>query len=124
MNNIAAFLKKNNLKQVDLARFLGISEPSVSKMVKGKSNPSEGNLHKIINNKEGWDTSMLTFGNIHQTGTTNVAGIGNVVNERPHPEYVGHETYEQFIKRLEETIERLEREKEEYWELIKKLTNK
>lgn len=59
MNRIAIFLRQNGLRQVDLARFLGVSEPSVSRMAKGLNNPSEENLRKILSNDRGWDVSML-----------------------------------------------------------------
>lgn len=59
MNRVAIFLRQNGLRQVDLARFLGVSEPSVSRMVKGHTNPSEENLRKILANDRGWDVSML-----------------------------------------------------------------
>lgn len=54
------FLKANNLKQRDLALYLGITEAAISNAVKGKSDFSKENLIKIINNPNGWDTSMLT----------------------------------------------------------------
>lgn len=53
------FLKVNGLKQVDLARYLGITEAAVSNAVKGKSEFSPENLIKIKSNPYGWDTSML-----------------------------------------------------------------
>ena len=59
MVNMKQFLTDNGLKQVDLARFLGITEASVSKMVKGYTNPSKENLQRILDNDRGWDTSSL-----------------------------------------------------------------
>ena len=55
-------MKENHLRQVDLARFLGITESSVSSAANGRNNLSEENLSKILNNKEGWDTSALRAG--------------------------------------------------------------
>lgn len=54
------FLKVNNLKQVDLARYLCVTEAAISNVVKGKSEFSEDNLIKIINNPHGWNVTMLT----------------------------------------------------------------
>lgn len=54
------FLKVNNLKQVDLARYLCVTEAAISNVVKGKSEFSEDNLIKIVNNPHGWDVTMLT----------------------------------------------------------------
>jgi transcriptional regulator with XRE-family HTH domain len=57
--NVREFLKANSLKQVELARYLGITEAAISNVVKEKSEFSKENLIKIINNPHGWDTSML-----------------------------------------------------------------
>ena len=57
--NVRDFLKANSLKQVELARYLGITEAAISNVVKEKSEFSKENLIKIINNPYGWDTSML-----------------------------------------------------------------
>lgn len=59
MANIKQFLIDNNMRQVELARFLGISEGSVSKMAKGLTNPSKENLRKMMENDRGWETSAL-----------------------------------------------------------------
>ena len=57
--NVRDFLKANSLKQVELARYLGITEAAISNVVKEKSEFSKENLIKIMNNPYGWDTSML-----------------------------------------------------------------
>lgn len=54
------FLKVNGLKQVEIARYLGVTEAAISNVAKGKSEFSEENLIKILNNPYGWDVSMLT----------------------------------------------------------------
>lgn len=59
MAKIGDFLKANKLKQVELARYLEITEASASRMAKGLTNPSPKNLRKIMENDRGWDTSML-----------------------------------------------------------------
>lgn len=53
------FLKVNRLRQVELARYLGVTEAAVSNVVKGKSCFSDENLIKIKKNPYGWDVSML-----------------------------------------------------------------
>ena len=57
---VREFLRVNKLKQVDLARYLCVTESAISNVVKGKSEFSEENLIKIINNPYGWDTTLLT----------------------------------------------------------------
>lgn len=71
------FLKKNGLKQVELANYLGITESAISNVVKGKANLSEENLIKIINNDRGWDVSMLT---IDKTMSGNINSVVNSKN--------------------------------------------
>ena len=56
---VREFLKVNSLKQVELARYLSVTEAAISNVVKGKSEFSEENLIKIRNNPHGWDVSML-----------------------------------------------------------------
>lgn len=53
------FLKVNSLRQVDIARYLGVTEAAISNVVKGKSEFSKENLIKLQDNPYGWDTSML-----------------------------------------------------------------
>lgn len=57
---VREFLKANNLKQRELAYYLGVTEAAISNVAKGKSYFSEENLIKILNNPHGWDVSMLT----------------------------------------------------------------
>lgn len=57
--NVREFLKVNSLKQVELSRYLSVTEAAISNVVKGKSEFSEENLIKILNNPNGWDVSML-----------------------------------------------------------------
>lgn len=59
MADIKQFIEDNNLKQVEIARFLGITEGSVSKMVKGLTSPSAVNLQKLLDNDRGWETASL-----------------------------------------------------------------
>lgn len=60
MADIRTFIIDNGIRQVDLARFLGITPGSVSKMVKGITMPSKANLQKMMDNDRGWDTSALS----------------------------------------------------------------
>lgn len=59
MNNINEFLERNNLKQIDLVRYLGISKPYMSQVANGTARLSAEKLTKLINNDRGWDVSML-----------------------------------------------------------------
>ena len=72
------FLKKNHIRQVQLAKYLGITESAVSNVVNGKANLSEENLIKIFQNDQGWDVSML------EDVTAEIASgnVNSVVNSR------------------------------------------
>lgn len=100
MNRIALFLRANGIRQVDLARFLGISEPSVSKMCRGFSNPSEENLRKILNNDRGWDVAMLV-------DPDHACSVAERPEPEPEPESCG--ILRERIKCLERLLEEKER---------------
>lgn len=85
--DIKEFLYRNKLKQVDLAKYLGVTEAFISRMVKGLVKPSKENLAKILNNPHGWDTSMLIDGGIYagnnNAGDVNVQIGQNRAGSRP-----------------------------------------
>ncbi len=85
--DIKEFLYRNKLKQVDLAKYLGVTEAFISRMVKGLVKPSKENLTKILNNPHGWDTSMLISGDIYagnnNAGDVNVQIGQNRASNRP-----------------------------------------
>jgi transcriptional regulator with XRE-family HTH domain len=85
--DIKEFLYRNKLKQVDLAKYLGVTEAFISRMVKGLVKPSKENLTKILNNPHGWDTSMLIDGGIYagnnNAGDVNVQIGQNRAGSRP-----------------------------------------
>ena len=86
--DIKDFLYKNKLKQVELAKYLGVTEAFISRMVKGMGNPSKENLTKILNNPYGWDTSMLINGSIYagnnNSGDVNVQIGQNLASGDSH----------------------------------------
>lgn len=117
--DIKEFLYRNKLKQVDLAKYLGVTEAFISRMVKGLCNPSKENLTKILNNPHGWDTSMLIDGGIYYAGNNN-AGDVNVL--------IGHNRLNACKKDSDEAtqIAVLEKENEmlrEQLEFMKTLLN-
>lgn len=76
--DIRGFLKANNLKQRELAHFLGVTEAAISNVVKGKSFFAEENLIKILNNPHGWDTSMLHEQKAQELVAENIPQLSNV----------------------------------------------
>lgn len=103
--NFITFLEVNGLKQKDLAQFLGVSEPSVSSYVSGKSVPSPDKLKKIIDNPA-WDTSALTEDSPLNDPLIEITKLKSL------------------IKSLNEQNARLEEQNARYWALIEKLTSK
>ena len=69
------FLRVNHIRQVDLARYLGVTESSISSVINGRNQLSEPNLAKILNNDRGWDVSMF-----QPVGTGST--INSVVNSK------------------------------------------
>lgn len=58
--NFKEFLYKNKLKQVDIAKYLNITEASVSRFAKGIANPPKENLCKLLDKRnEGRFTAAL-----------------------------------------------------------------
>ncbi len=60
MIDLKAFRKANNLKQDDIAAFLGTSRVFITLLENGRSKLPTDKLHKLLNNDRGWDTSALT----------------------------------------------------------------
>ena len=103
--NFITFLEVNGLKQKDLAQFLGVSEPSVSAYVSGKTTPSPDKLKKILDNPA-WDTSALSDEDPVKDVQTELVRL------------------QQLIKMLEEQNKRLEEQNQKFWALIEKLSDK
>ena len=118
MSRIKEFLKENGIKQKELAAYLGVTEPSVSRMVNGVNNPSEDNLRKIMENPYGWDTSMLQDG---MTMSASAHGIANTASIK-----IGgnEEAYKIKIEHLESLLKQSEARCEQYWNMIQDLIKK
>lgn len=99
--DVRAFLKANNLKQRDLARFLDVTEAAISNVVKGKASFSDENLIKILNNPYGWDTSMLTESDQPEDSMA----------EQPEPDTSLVEYLKRKVAELEGKVEKLTDEK-------------
>ena len=81
------FRLKNNIKQQELATYMGVSSAFISQLERGKRPMPEGMLKKLINNPHGWDTSMLISGDIYagnnNAGDVNVQIGQNRAGNRP-----------------------------------------
>lgn len=112
------FLKVNNLKQVDLARYLCVTEAAISNVVKGKSEFSEDNLIKIVNNPHGWDVTMLTSNQPENPAIEKPEerGIVDQLFTLLREEQASNKILLQLLKEKDEKIEALEEELRTYRE--------
>lgn len=53
------FLRANNLRQIEVARYLGISKPFMSQLTSGRSKLPAAHIEKLKANEHGWKTEML-----------------------------------------------------------------
>lgn len=89
------FLYKNRLKSSDLVEFWGVTKGVVSQILNGTTKLPTKRLEELLNNDQGWDTSMLT---------SNQPEVP--AEEKPTSE-------NSLLEYLQRKIEKLEREKEE-----------
>lgn len=117
MVELKRFREANKLTQAEVAEYLGVSSPFITNVEKGNNKLPQDKLTNLLHNPHGWDTSMLMEkSSISMNGTNFVGVAGDVHN--------GEGRTEQYIKSLQDTIARLEKEKADYWELIVKLSTK
>lgn len=57
--SLKEFIHRNNIKQKDLAEYLGIGKAHVSTLVNGRTALPKKHLHRLIHNNQGWDTTPL-----------------------------------------------------------------
>lgn len=81
MDDFTKFLEVNEIKQKEIAEYLGVSAQSIGQMAKGKIKLPRQRLKQIKENPFGWDTSMLaepqivqTIGS-HSSNNTQVTGV-------------------------------------------------
>ena len=104
MTAIEEFLRINAIRQVDLARYLGINESSVSKLVRGLTRPSPANYRRLMDNDRGWITVPLRALN---------------------PDAVPDEKLELLLRenaRLNAEVRSLRRERDQQWQVIRNLS--
>lgn len=135
MNELTKFLRYNNLKQKELADYLGIAEGSVSKMLNGTIGYKK-HLGKILSNTEGWDTSMLIENNsptitakATNNSTAKVSIDNSVKTVADIPPDVALlkaqiDSLTEQINLLKAELQRMRDEKDKYWEMIDRLTKK
>ncbi len=131
---LKSFLIFNDISQVELAEFLGISKGQMSKLVSGVARLQQEQLDKVLNNDKGWNTEFLTnpmWGEMEEGkfvsepsgdhieqngGRGNIGKIagdsGEVLSLRKENEM------------LRAQVEELKAQNEKYWNMIERLTGK
>ena len=60
MSGLKSFLFFNELSQLEVARYLGLSKGQMSKLVSGTARLHADHLQKLLENDKGWNTEFLT----------------------------------------------------------------
>lgn len=124
MADLKGFRKQNNLRQIDLADYLGVSREFISMVESGKLQLPANQLRKLLDNNKGWDTATLEINHvvngdhIEQNGGT--GNIGKISGDSS-AEIMALRKEIEFLR---SQIEELKKEKDAYWALIQNLTNK
>lgn len=128
MVRIKEFRQRNGLTQTELGYYLGMKKSFISKIENGREKLPQEKFLKLINNPHNWDVSMLAEENnsiINNQNGTHIGGNNTVtmggVNCALEKENASLRTENEMLK---SQLERTEAEKQEYWEMIKRLTAK
>lgn len=126
MIDIKGFRKKNELTQDQLGEYLGVKKSFISMMESGKANVPKEKLTKLLNNSNGWDTSMLVESSapiingdhIEQNGGR--GNIGKIAGDSAAEVAALRRELEIIRQQLQETKE----QNQKYWAMIVKLMEK
>lgn len=114
--DIKKFRETNDIRQIELADYLGVSKGYLCNVEAGRVKLSRENKKKLLNNPNGWDTSML-IGNV----------TANASNHSSASVSIGSTEADNMRKEIERLNTLLEEEKKrsaQYWEIIQKLMSK
>ena len=128
MVRIKEFRQRNGLTQTELGDYLGMKKSFISKIENGKEKLPQEKFLKLINNPHGWEVHMLIEENngiINNQSGTHIGGnntvtmsTGNCALEKENA------SLRMENEMLKSQLEKAEAEKQEYWEMIKRLTAK
>lgn len=75
MADLRAFRKANKLKQEDLAKYLNTTRAFISMVETGASKLPSEKLSLLLNNTQGWETSMLVGNGGIYAGNNNAGDV-------------------------------------------------
>ncbi len=116
MIDLKGFRIANKLTQDELGAFLGIKKSFISKIEHGGARLPEEKFAKLMENKKGWDVSMLS--------------ADDTDKERCHPGKEESGSGGELLALMKENemlraqVEELKVQNEKYWKMIEKLTEK
>ena len=119
MFDLKEFRRANGITQAELARYLDVSEPFISQVETGKAKLPQDKLEMLLNNDMGWDDKPFRVNRI----TVPVRPTNTGANNKSF-EQVEIRILKDRVMALERLVDALEKQNAEYWEMIKKLTDK
>ena len=120
MGGLKSFLFFNDLSQLEVAEYLGVSRSYMSRLVSGTIKLRPEHLEKLMNNDKGWNTEYLSDYVWHKLEEPTKVATNNI--EEALADKLAAVTME--LQYLREQNEKLERTNQEYWKLIMNLTAK
>lgn len=111
MKELVEFRRMNGLTQDELGAYLGMQKSFISKIENGREKFPRDKFQKLIVNKEGWNVEPLMDVDLENTGIVDNRAAVNETWEQKH------------IALLEKRIAELEKQNEEYWNMLKQLIN-
>lgn len=126
MIDIKEFRKRNALTQEQLAQYWGVKTSFISFLENGRSKLPKEKLTKLLNNPNGWDTSMLVESSapiingdhIEQNGGR--GNIGKIAGDSSAEIAALRRELEIIRQQLQETKE----QNQKYWTMITELIKK
>ena len=133
MVDLKAFRRANKLTQADVAKFLSVSAPFITRVERGLNKLPEDKLLKLMNNDEGWNVSdlikddMATRGDsIQQVGGNNIGKVVGGKVSMPANKEVDEKVDQLLlaIERRDLQVNELIQQNKTLVEVIKNLTSK
>ena len=146
MKELVEFRHQNGLTQEQLGQYLGMKKSFISKIENGRERFPADKFQKLLNNENGWDVSVLKnveinkgFRRIDLWGMSDLGGPSSWMGSEKLVNIVGPKTsgaakleslwdenirLKKQIEDLRTQIDQLKKQTDEYWEMIKKLTDK
>lgn len=108
--DIKKFRETNDIRQIELADYLGVSKGYLCNVEAGRVKLSRENKKKLLNNPNGWNVSSLTAAN------DTASNVGTPANRE--------DALRNDIEYLKKLLDEERKRSAQYWEMIQKLMTK